>query len=72
MENRTEAFASSAMSSGTRPYQGGYRPTSVLEQIQPSTLGFGESERNRLLPGQVLPSRNGVSESTYQKLLWFQ
>jgi len=49
----------------------GYRPLSVLDNPTRSPIGLGLSETQRLMPdGRLLPSKNGVSDETYERRAW--
>lgn len=46
----------------------GYQPRSVLESPTKSGIGMSANDRSRqLINGQMLPSRNGSSATTYDK-----
>jgi len=78
MDGRQTEFADSALRYTLAFYtrqqgagRAGYRPVSVLEPVVSSTLGFSQSDAQRLLPsGQILPSQNGSSEETYRRRTW--
>jgi hypothetical protein len=67
---RTEEFSNgldAARGVQTRPY----KPTSVLDNIMPTGLGFSAGDKERLLPGgRSLQSFNGASEGTREKQVW--
>jgi hypothetical protein len=51
----------------------GYRPTSVMEPVTRSSIGFADPEARRILPhGVVLPTANGESDETYNRRMWLQ
>ncbi|MGW0061426.1 hypothetical protein ACWDTT_16050 [Streptosporangium sandarakinum] len=74
-ERRTEVFAEGAHrnTAAFRSVQQGagrlgYRPTSVLEPVVSSAVGYAHSDSQRLLPGgQLLPTPNGSSAATYDR-----
>jgi hypothetical protein len=60
---RTEEFLG-----GTRV--GAFKPTSVLDNVKPTGLGYGSTDQDRLLVGsgsQKLASKNGLSADTWEK-----
>lgn len=71
MANRTDEFAQSALTHDSTG-RNGYKASSVYEaQNRRKTIGYGESDQERLLPdGTVLKSRNGMSDQTYEDKLW--
>lgn len=51
----------------------GYRNTSVMDTLTKSGIGLAEPDRARLLPtGDMLPSRLGMSASTWDKATWLK
>ena len=51
---------------------GAYENRSVLDNIQPSGIGYSAADKARLTPDgkAVLPSLNGRSAQTHQKRIW--
>lgn len=48
-----------------------FTPMSVLDNITPSGIGYGQADKARLLPGnQQLPSSNGRSKKTGEQRQW--
>lgn len=55
----------------------GWHPTSVLQQMMSSGIGYSERDRDRFLMGDhlfnpSLPTQNSANEATYQKSVWLR
>jgi hypothetical protein len=60
--SRTEAFVEGHRAAG-------FKATSVLDNVKPSGVGYGDTDKDRLLVGsgdQKLASKNGSSAKTWE------